>query len=79
MSDVEQWLIGDGEKIYVCDFFVGSIYADIFINGDSWISENEKLGFCIKYPKFKNFGERFCHENTAWLDRRVKATGKYNF
>ena len=26
----EGWLIGDGSKIYMCDFFIASIYTDLF-------------------------------------------------
>ena len=34
----EGWLIGDGTKIYMCDFFVGSVYTDLFINKTSWMT-----------------------------------------
>ena len=35
----EGWLIGDGSKIYMCDFFIGSIYTDLFVNQSSWMSD----------------------------------------
>ena len=79
INEIEQWLIGDGERIYLCDFFVGAIYADIFSNIKCWISDNEKEYFLMKWPKFKAYGERFNLENKAWLEKREKATGKYTF
>jgi len=39
----EGWLIGDGSKIYMCDFFIGSIYADLIANPTSWMSIKKKL------------------------------------
>ena len=33
----EGWLIGDGSKIYMCDFFVASILPDILENKYSWM------------------------------------------
>ena len=73
------WLIGDGSKIYVCDFFLGTLYTDIFNNCYSWISPIEKQTFYSQFPKFEEYGKRFSDLNRSWLDKREKATGKYKF
>jgi uncharacterized pyridoxamine 5'-phosphate oxidase family protein len=33
-----KWMIGDGSKIYMCDFFYGKIHCDIIANPNSFIS-----------------------------------------
>ena len=75
MQEIEGWLIGDGTKIYLCDFFLGTIYTDIFSNGRSWLSPKERNSISSKFPKFMSYGDRFMLENAPWLDKREKATG----
>ena len=36
------WLIGDGSKIYMCDFFVASVYSDLMVNKKSWMTEEHR-------------------------------------
>ena len=38
----EGWLIGDGSKIYMCDFYIGSIYSDLFVNKKSWLTDKHR-------------------------------------
>ena len=61
----EGWLIGDGSKIYMCDFFVGSIYADLIACPTSWMSKQKKLLNDLKAacPIYMAYGERFVKEN----------------
>lgn len=61
----EGWLIGDGSKIYMCDFFVGSIYADLIACPTSWMSKQKKLLNDLKAacPIYMAYGERFMKEN----------------
>ena len=53
------WLIGDGSKIYMCDFFIGTIYTDVLGNNESWIDAKTRREFLDKAPKFEAYGKRF--------------------
>ena len=68
----EGWLIGDGTKIYMCDFFVGSIYADLILNPTSWMPKNYKDSIKKSCPHYVAYGERFVAENKKWMSNREK-------
>ena len=64
------WLIGDGSKIYMCDFFVGSFYTDSFSNPKSWVPKERKDGYAQKFPNFFAYGARFEAANQEWMKNR---------
>ena len=68
----EGWCIGDGSIFYICDFFVGSIYTDFFKNPHSWAKQDKKDTILNKYPKFKDYGERFITQSNVkeWFKDR---------
>lgn len=63
----EGWLIGDGSKIYMCDFFVASIYADLFINSKSWMTFDHRENIKAACPVYVAYAERFLAENRTWM------------
>ena len=63
-------MVGDGSKIYMCDFFYGRVYADLIANPYSMITEKDKASILAGCPQFKDFGEKFMQENQRWLKRR---------
>jgi hypothetical protein len=66
----EGWLIGDGSKIYFCDFYVGSLYCDLFVNTHAWMEQKDKDRILADAPVFKAYGERFLTENRTWMQKR---------
>lgn len=72
----EGWLIGDGSKIYMCDFFVGSIFTDLMQNETSWMSKEMKKHIMDTCPNYCAYGMRFVEENKTWIDKRNKQFSK---
>ena len=50
------WMIGDGSRIMMCDFYYGHIYADLIANPKSWITKAEKENLMKMFPKYEKFG-----------------------
>ena len=53
------WLLGDGSQIYICDFFVGSVYTDVINNPKSNFTWAEREVLMRNAPEFTAFGKRF--------------------
>ena len=53
------WLLGDGRQIYMCDFFVGSVYTDVINNPKSNFTWAEREVLMRNAPEFTAFGKRF--------------------
>ena len=68
----EGWLIGDGSKIYFCDFFIGSLYTDCIGNELSWASKDERNKLMAAFPEFAAFGKRYEKLVRPYLDKRNK-------
>ena len=34
----EGWVVGDGSKLYMADFFIATIYTDLIDSPSSWMS-----------------------------------------
>lgn len=64
-------MIGDGSKIYMCDFFWGRVYADLFYNPNSFLKQEDRDKIIAACPAFKDFGEKFVAENKKWIDKRA--------
>ena len=64
------WLIGDGSKIYMCDFFVGSLYTDVFGNPKTWMPKEKRDEYAKKFPNFIAYGARFEAANQEWCKKR---------
>ena len=58
-----KWMIGDGSKIMMCDFFYGRVYTDLMINPGSFISKPDRDAILKKNPEFAQFGEKFTADN----------------
>jgi len=69
-------MVGDGSKIYMCDFFWGRVYTDLFANPRSFIKADCQA-IIAGCPAFKDFGEKFCQENQGWLKRREAMGQRY--
>lgn len=73
------WLIGDGSKIYMCDFYVGHVYCDLFDNPGSWLKQEDKDRILSAAPNFVAYGKRFIAENKTWLEKRKTVIGLKRF
>ena len=62
-----KWMVGNGDKIYMCDFFWGRVYTDIIANPKCFINKADRDSIVAGCPAFKTFGEKFMAENHAWL------------
>ena len=56
-------MVGDGSKLYMCDFFYGRAYTDWIANPKSFISDADKKKILAGCPQFKLFGEKFMADN----------------
>ena len=65
------WLIGNGNRIYMCDFYVGSLYTDVLGNKDSYLTHEQKRQILDKAPNFEAYGKRFEQANKTWLKKRT--------
>ena len=65
-----------GDKLHVCDFFVGGLYVNVFTNpkGRFGIEDGRWAAALAKYPKFDAYGKRFAEANKEWLEKRMEAT-----
>ena len=72
-----KWMIGDGSKIYMCDFFWGRVYTDVMANPRSFIEQAHRQNILKACPGFKSFGEKFMQENQNWLKKREVLGQKY--
>ena len=54
-----KWMIGDGSKIMMCDFFYGRVYTDLMINPRSMFDKTQRDSMLKKNPEFVQFGEKF--------------------
>jgi glutathione S-transferase len=59
----DKFMIGDGSKIMMCDFFFGRVYADLIANPNSFITSQDRMSICVAHHEFKLFGEKFLREN----------------
>jgi len=66
----EGWVVGDGSKFYMADFYVGTIWTDILNNPKTWMTKAEIKAICDKFPEFVAYGARFDAENKKYLDMR---------
>ena len=72
-----KWMIGDGSKIYMCDFFWGRVYTDVMANPRSFMEQAHRQNILKACPGFKSFGEKFMQENQNWLKKREVLGQKY--
>lgn len=81
----EGWAIGDGSKMYMADFYIGSIWTDVVYGYDattgrkSWLGDHPELmkELHTKYPEFCAYGKRFAEAIKGYLDTRdVQIYGK---
>ena len=45
-----KWMIGDGSKIMMCDFFYGRVFTDLINNPGSMIAKADKDTIIAKFP-----------------------------
>jgi len=82
MTNLDEWLKEDkfllGDKLSVCDFFVGSFYLAMCVNpkGRYGVEDGKWAKILKKYPKFKAYGERFRAENKEYVESK---RGEYTF
>ena len=73
-----KWMIGDGEKIMMCDFFWGRIYTDMLNNENSFLTKLDRNEILKEALEFKAFGDKFTEENKLWINRRERMGQEYN-
>ena len=75
----EGWAIGDGSKMYMADFYIGSIWTDVVYGHDLATGRKSWLGkqapelmkeWHAKYPEFVAYGKRFEAAIAGYLDTR---------
>tara|TARA_B110000285_G_C14931853_1_gene517721 strand:- start:167 stop:337 length:171 start_codon:yes stop_codon:yes gene_type:complete len=44
------WMIGDGSKIMMCDFFYGRIFTDLIDSPYSFFEKVDKLDILLHFP-----------------------------
>jgi hypothetical protein len=66
----EGWVVGDGQKFYMADFYIGTIWTDILNNPGTWIKPEERKVLCDQFPEFVAYGKRFEAENASFLAKR---------
>ena len=67
----EGWAIGDGTKMYMADFYIGSAWTDVLCGKGTWLEEHPEYlkNLHAKYPEFVAYGKRFegaCRVYLAW-------------
>lgn len=70
-------MVGDGSKIYMCDFFWGRVYTDLIANPNSFVTQADKDAITKGCPEFVEFGKKFEQENQRWLKKRESLGQKH--
>ena len=63
-------MIGNGDNIYMVDFFWGRVYADLIANPRCYLKQEHRDAVIKGCPAFKTFGEKFMKENQGWMKKR---------
>jgi len=72
-----KWMIGNGDKIYMVDFFWGRVYTDYIANQYCYIEQAHRDAILKGCPAFKTFGDKFMKEQQNWLKKRTALGQKY--
>jgi glutathione S-transferase len=52
-----------GDKLTIADFVIGGFYTNTIINNEAPFGNSKWSELLEKYPKFKNYGEKFAEAN----------------